>query len=185
VSGGELASPSPFLLGQLAALGPTARLGPAVDVACGRGRHSLALAARGLRCLALDRNREALAELAARARSASLPIHPVAVDLERPGSALPLAPGRAGAVVVFRYLWRPLAPALAALLAPGGLLIYETFTRDQEKLAYGPRNPAFLLRSGELPELFPGLRVRGYEEGIFEGEGRPAALARLVAERPG
>jgi hypothetical protein len=87
-------------------------------------------------------------------------------------------------VLVFRYLWRPLAPALAALLAPGGLLVYETFTLAQEKLPHGPRNPAFLLRPGELRELFPGLRVRLFEEGLFGAGPERQALARLVAERP-
>ena len=97
---------------------------------------------------------------------------------------LPLAPGRGGALVVCRYLWRPLVPALAGALAPGGWLLYETFTGSPEKLGYGPRNPAFLLAPGELPRLFPGLAVEAFEERVVEGARGPEALARLAARRP-
>jgi hypothetical protein len=105
----------------------------------------------------------------------------VRADLEGP-PALPVRIAAWGAVLVFRYLHRPLAPALAALLRPGGLLLYETFTRDQRELGHGPRNPAFLLERDELRGLFPELEIVGYEEGRF-GEERPEALARLAARR--
>jgi hypothetical protein len=54
-------------------------------------------------------------------------------------------------IVVTNYLWRPRLPDVLALLAPGGVLIYETFMLGNE--AYGkPSNPDFLLRPGELRE---------------------------------
>jgi tellurite methyltransferase len=174
-------APSPLLLRHRADLLAAARLGPVVDVACGRGRHALAVASAGAATLGLDRDAAALAAL--RAQAQGLPLALVRCDLEA-GLPPPLAPARAGAVLVFRYLWRPLVAALAGLLAPGGLLLYETFMRDQEKLPHGPRNSAFLLDRGELPALFSGLRVERYEEGLFESARGAEALARLVARRP-
>ena len=50
-----------------------------------------------------------------------------------------------GAILVFRFLHRPLAQDIERVLAPGGLLLYETFTTQQRELERGPRNAAFLL----------------------------------------
>jgi tellurite methyltransferase len=172
---------SPFLLEHADAIARAAALGPVVDIACGRGRHALALAARGIPVVAIDRDAEALASLRERARGLRAAVRRVRADLE--AARLPLARGRCGALLVFRYLHRPLAPDLAAALHPGGLLVYETFTIHQRELGTGPRNPAFLLDPGELPHLFPDLDVLAAWEGRTAGE-RPSALARLIARKP-
>ena len=174
--------PSPLLQRHAARLEAAAKLGPVVDLACGRGRHAIALAERGTPVLAIDRNPAFLRELADAAARRALPITPVRSDLESAPSP-PLAAGRCGALLVFRYLHRPLVPALVEALHPGGLLLYETFTHHQRDLGYGPSNPAFLLEDGELPRLFSELEVIEAWEGTTEGA-RPAALARLVARRP-
>jgi hypothetical protein len=88
-------------------------------------------------------------------------------------------------VLVFRYLWRPLAPAIETLLRPGGILLYETFTWRQKDLPHGPGNAAFLLSEGELPQLFPELRVEAFEEiERRDAEGRAWHLASLLARKP-
>ena len=172
---------SPHVLEHLAQLREGAALGPVVDLACGRGRNALAIAEHGIPVLGVDRSAELLAELCVAARSRQLEVRAACADLES-APALPLAAGRCGAIVVCRYLHRPLAPALAALLAPGGWLLYETFTIHQRKLGYGPENPAFLLEPGELPALFPSLAIAHCWEGLTD-EPRPAAVARLAARR--
>ena len=159
-----------------------AALGPLVDVACGAGRNALPLARTGLLVLALDRQREPLAALHATAEREGLPLHVVAADFEA-HDALPVATASAGAVLVFRYLHRPLARELERVLRPGGILLYETFTTQHRDVATHPRNPAFLLAPDELPELFPGLGVIRYEEVLVRAPG-PAAVARLVARKP-
>lgn len=175
-------APSPFVLAQEAALRAAARHGPVLDLACGRGRHARLLAGWGLPVVALDRDRVALAELAAAARAGGMPIAPLRADAEAP-CGLPLRPERFSAVLVTRFLHRPLAPVLAALLRPGGLLVYETFTIHNRDLDRGPRNPAFLLEPGELPRLFPGLEVVASREGLRTGPCREW-VASLAARRP-
>ena len=128
--------------------------------------------------LAIDRDAERLAGLKARAAREALPILPLRWDLET-SLGVPLARGRCGAILVFRFLYRPLATMLAELLAPGGILLYETFTTGQLELAGGPRNPSFLLEPGELPELFPGLEIVSFQE----GRNGDAVTARLLARQ--
>jgi len=136
----------------------------------------------GLHCVGVDRNARHLAELQTRAREEQRPVATVRADLEAAPHP-PLRHDAFGAVLVFRYLHRALMPELAALLRPGGLLLYETFTLRQRTLGYGPSREEFLLRDGELPGLFPSLEVISHWEGRREGE-RPSFVAALAAVRP-
>jgi tellurite methyltransferase len=176
--------PSPFVVAQRERLRATLPLGPCLDLACGRGRHALFAASAGLRVIALDRDAALLRKLATQATAERLAIHALRADAESP-LGLPFPPARFGAVLVTRFLFRPLAPAIAALLAPGGLLVYETFTERQRELGYGPRNAAFLLEPRELPRLFPGLAVVESVEGLVGSGTSRAWLAGLVARRAG
>ena len=172
MTGRSMESPADWLE-RHAALLPTA--GRALDVACGRGRNALWLAARGLTVDALDRDAGAIAALQAAASADGLVVHARVADLE---SGSPDIPSRAyDVVVVTNYLHRPLFPALVAALNPSGLLIYETFTRAQA-LRGKPSNPAFLLEPGELRRLVAPLEVVAEREGAFEGRDISAVVAR-------
>jgi len=85
------------------------------------------------------------------------------------------------AVVVTNYLWRPLFASIFQSLAPGGVLIYETFATGQETLGK-PSNPDFLLQTGELLRAFSGLRVVAFEDGFLDTPAR--FVQRLAAVKP-
>ena len=163
------------------ALLETIELGPTLDLACGRGRHSLAAVALGLRTVAVDRNPESLAELKSLANGPGA-LETRALDLE--GHEAPeLGAESFGAVLVFRYLHRPLFPWIETLIAPGGILLYETFTTAQRPLGWGPSRDDFLFQPGELASAFPALETQEYEEGLSK-DPRPAQTARLFARKP-
>lgn len=152
------------------------RTGDALDVACGRGRHALWLAARGLRTFAIDRDAAAIEFVRDEAARRGLPIAAETRDLETGDAVIPAA--AYDVIVVVNYLHRPLFPALREGLRPGGVLVYETFTRGQALRGH-PRNPAFLLESGELRELVQPLEIVVEREGDFEGK----LLASVIARR--
>lgn len=151
------------------------RGGRALDVACGRGRHALLLAAAGIGVRALDRDAARIASLAAIADRLALPIEAEVVDLEA-GTA-ELGRDAYDLVLVVHYLHRPLIPRLVRALAPGGLLIYETFTKAQAQRGK-PSNPDFLLAPGELSALVAPLQVLRQREGEYEGRMVAGVAAR-------
>lgn len=152
--------------------------GEVLDVACGSGRHLRWFHEHGHPVTGLDRDAQALAAVRAALPSATL----VEADLEN--GPWPL-PGRTYAgVIVTNYLWRPLLPTIVDSVAPGGVLIYETFARGHEK--YGrPSNPDFLLRPGELLAACVNgkapLRVIGYEDVTLDNPAR--CVQRVAAMR--
>jgi SAM-dependent methyltransferase len=149
--------------------------GAVLDVAAGSGRHARWLAALGFAVLAIDRDGQALASMRACAG-----IDTLTADLEN-GAPWPLPKDRRfDAVVVTNYLHRPLFGHLIDALAPGGVLIYETFAAGNGSIGK-PSNPAFLLQPGELLDAVRGrLRVIAYEDGFVDAP-RPAFVQRICA----
>jgi SAM-dependent methyltransferase len=144
-----------------------------LDLAAGRGRHSILFAERGHKVTAVDRD------------LSGLPHHPtierLQADLED-GSSWPLGERQFGAVVVTNYLHRPLMPQLVAAVASGGMLLYQTFMDGNERFGR-PSNPDHLLRDGELLELMRGrFSVIAYEARLIS-EPAMAMVQRVAARR--
>jgi SAM-dependent methyltransferase len=143
-----------------------------LDLACGSGRHARLFLERGHPVLAVDRDTS---------RIATAPrLEILTCDLEN-GDLPAFFTRRFGGIVVTNYLHRPLFPAIAGALASGGVLIYETFARGNERFGK-PSNPAFLLAEGELLDAFGELEVIAYENLIVK-DPRPAAMQRLCARK--
>ena len=170
-----LKAPSPWVV-RFAPLVPEA--GAVLDLACGRGRHTRFFLERGHSVVAADIDVSGIEDLRGHAH-----LEAVQADLED-GRPFPLAARRFAGVVVANYLYRPLFPSLVSAVAPGGVLIYETFARGNERFGK-PRNPDHLLTPGELLEAVRGaLRVVAYEDIVID-EPRPAAVQRICAINEG
>ena len=148
--------------------------GRALDVACGAGRHAIYLARLGFEVEAVDRSETALALLADTAQREKLNIHPSRIDLEH--EELPVGPYQV--ILVFYYLERRLFSALKKALAPGGLLIYETYTRDHAEVLGRRMRPEFLLEPGELRRAFKDLEILEWREGVHDEKAVTGLVAR-------
>jgi tellurite methyltransferase len=169
---------------------PLLPAGPALDIACGMGRHALLLAARRQHVTAVDFSSVALDALEARARGMHMPVqrsdhfHPGArashggLELIRANlEEAHLPEHRYDLILCVQYLQRSLFPQIVRALRPDGVLLMETFTRAQLEFSSGPRNPAYLLETGELREAFPELCVLFYRE-LRAGVGIASLLAK-------
>ncbi len=146
--------------------------GEVLDIAAGRGRHAAWFCGRGYQVTAIDRDISGLSPMAE--------LMVIEADLED-GRPWPLGGRRFAAVVMVNYLWRPILPAICSAVAPGGRLIVETFAMGNE--AHGrPRNPAFLLRPGELLNACrtAGLAVAAYGHGKISLKNGQTAIKQQV-----
>ncbi|MGC1619281.1 MAG: class I SAM-dependent methyltransferase [Candidatus Acidiferrum sp.] len=168
--------------------------GSVLDIACGAGRHALLLASCGASVTAVDWSATGLEVLENRARNAKFPVRradaAAQAELAKPQAGellliqadlekIQLPTASFSLVVCVQYLQRSLFAQMAHALQPGGLLLFETFTRARLDYSNGPRNPAYLLEPGELRTAFPELYVLFYRE-LNAGQG----IASLVAQKP-
>ena len=143
-----------------------------LDVACGAGRHMRWLAAQGHEVTGVDRNPDAVALAQAFGDV-------TCADIEN--GPWPFPGQSYGAVIVTHYLWRPLLPLIVQSIAPGGVLIYETFAAGNETVGK-PSRPDFLLQPGELLRATEGLHTVAYEDGFESPPDR--FVQRIAAVRP-
>ncbi|MBQ0917165.1 class I SAM-dependent methyltransferase [Hydrogenophaga aromaticivorans] len=142
--------------------------GSVLDVACGHGRHLRWFAQRGHPVTGVDRSPEAIDAVSGLGRA-------VLADIEN--GPWPFAGETFDTVLITNYLWRPLLPQIVASVAPGGVLIYETFAAGNETVGK-PSRPDFLLQPGELLQVAAGLHVVAFEDGFTD---RPERFVQRIA----
>jgi SAM-dependent methyltransferase len=162
--------PSPWIVQWAGLVAPGVTV---LDVAAGRGRHTRFFAERGHAVTAIDRDVSAL--------TAEANLEIVTANLED-GSPWPLGDRKFGAVIVAKYLHRPLMPALLDAVEREGVLLYETFMVGNERFGK-PNRPEHLLKDGELLELVRGrFSVVAYEARLIS-EPHMAMVQRIAARR--
>lgn len=150
--------------------------GRALDVAMGYGRHALYLAAAGWEVDAVERDPEAVAACRADARRRGVSINVIEADLDvyrLPASTYDL-------ITCFYFLDRALIPRIRDALKPGGVIVYETFSIENQRRFGTPRRVEFCLQPNELLTLFEGFLVMDAREGLVGGQ----YAASLVASKP-
>ena len=155
--------------------------GKALDLACGRGVNAFMLAQAGLKVTAWDNSPVAIARLLHQAEALGLSINAQVRDVIE----APPEPSSFNLILVSYFLERKLTPALIDALRPGGLLLYQTFSRERVTDC-GPSNIQYRLKNNELLSLFKQLTIRVYREEGSLGDLTKGCrdLAMLVAQKP-
>ncbi len=153
-----------------------APIGRALDLACGNGRNACFLAKSGFEVDAVDISEVGLRRFVCR----SAGINRICQDVD----TFVIRPGRYQLIVNTRFLKRHLFAALQAGLAPGGVLIFETYLMENDPEAACRFSPDHLLREGELRQAFPALQTLVYREPLSRSPDAPARTASLIALRP-
>jgi SAM-dependent methyltransferase len=141
----------------------------ALDLACGSGRHAIALAARGWKVTAVDHSTTALEWLRAQDQS----IETIEADLE--AHAYTIERNAWDLICVSFYMQRDLFPSIRAGIKPGGF-IAAAFPMIDEREGIKPMNSEFLMQPGELRSLFSDF------EPLHSAEPDPAPPKRRTAE---
>lgn len=151
-----------------------------LDLASGAGRHALAAAALGGKVTAVDKDAQSLDQGRKEAKARGLVVNWVEADLEKAWPDL----GTFDAVLMFNYLDRARMPKVVELVAPGGLLMAETFLEAQKAFGWGPSSDDYLLRTGELFKIVaPLVVVHGREVVEAVDSARWSAIASALAQR--
>ena len=160
--------------------------GRSLDLACGLGGNALRLAELGYDSHAWDISDAAIEKVKEFASERQLTIHTRQCDV----SSTLLEADSFDVILVSRFLVRDIVPVLIEALKPGGLIFYQTFTREVlpelNEQEGGPKKLQYRLKVNELQQLFTPLILRYYREDGLLGDTRKGVRneAMLVAQKP-
>jgi SAM-dependent methyltransferase len=153
----------------------TAKVGQALDLACGMGRNTHFLAEKGFLVDAVDFSDYALKKI----KDSSM-IKKIDTDLDKYN----ITPNKYDVIVNTNYLNRRLVSQMKEALKVGGVLIFESFIVAHGDYKHETMNLDYLLRRNELLHSFIGLDVIYYEERDDTNlRGEKVRIASLVARK--
>jgi len=151
----------------------------ALDLACGSGRDSVYLSTMGWQMTSVDYSASSLEKTSLLAERLGQNIETINWDIEKRLDELIALNWRFDALVIIRYLHRPLLQKLQQMINKQGFIVYQTFLKGCEKFG-SPKNPRFLLQPGELASTFSDFKIHLDEVEYLE-DGRPTN--RFIAQK--
>lgn len=153
--------------------------GRALDLASGEGQNGIRLARYGYTVDCVDISTVGLSKCKSLARTYRVDdkINTICADLNE----YRIAENAYNCIINMRFLMRPLSPQIMKGLKSGGILIYETFTKDDAKAKRPGANKDYFLDRNELLDIFSDLLILSYSERMVDGR----AVATLIARKPG
>lgn len=164
---------------------PLLTKGKALVLAMGEGRNAVYLAENGFDVTGVDISEVGIEKCERLAEERGVVVNSIVADL----TDYDLGKEQYDLITNFYFYDRLILPRVVESLKPGGIFIFETYSRDHPKHSkFGPKNPDYLVKPNELLEIFKSLRILYYEdtvteldEGMHKGK---AALIRLIARKP-
>jgi SAM-dependent methyltransferase len=156
--------------------------GTALDVGMGQGRNAIWLAQQGWDVTGFDPAEKAVAAAQETAKKLGVPLKTEIKGMENFDWG-----ERRWDLILLSYIGgRQMMDTIQRALKPGGILVIEAFHRDATKgRSIGP---GVVFETGDLPKLYPQLRVVRYEEPMgsadFGQREERVRLVRYCAERP-
>ena len=148
--------------------------GYVLDLACGKGRHSVFLSNLGFNVLSVDININSL-----NCFNGKL-IKKKVIDVENINN-WPLEEKKFNVIIVTNFLNRKIFPSIIGSIKKGGYLIYETFSEGHQKIGR-PTNPKYILKPRELIRLSNKMQLLAYESIYVNNPSNHLFQQRILAE---
>ena len=148
-----------------------------LDMGMGEGRNAVFLAHQGYKVTGVDISSVAVKKARMLAKEFNVRINTVVASMNK----YKIPDGSFDSIICFYYVDRSLHEQMWKWLKPGGILIYEAHT-DLQRKVQGNENydRRYLLREGELLNMFKDYKVLMYEEPLHQKEFR----ASIILQKP-
>ena len=145
-----------------------------LDLACGKGRHSIYLSNLGYNVLSVDVDENKLDYFNGKL------IKKKVLDVENINN-WPLEKKNFNAIIVTNFLNRKIFPKIISSIKKEGYLIYETFSEGHQKIGR-PTNPQYILKPRELIQLTNKMQLIAYENIYINNPSNHLYQQRILAK---